>query len=59
MKPKFELHVINDIASWPYSGRTSRLGEFRSQAGADKALKERLRTHSYCASAYEIKKIAA
>jgi hypothetical protein len=55
----FQLLIINDIASWRYNGRTTCVGNFRSENGARKALRDRLRTHSLCASAYEIKAIAA
>jgi len=55
----YELHLTNDIASWGRVGRTTCLGKFRSLNGAKKAMAARLRTHSYCASAYHFKPVEA
>ena len=55
----FELHIIKDIASWRYGGRTARLSTHGSHDSAARELHRLVRERSLCASAYEIVEVAA
>lgn len=59
LPPRFELHLVKDIASWRYGGRTACLGSYRDRDAARRALDVALRERPHCSSAYEIHEVSA